>query len=188
MRVWAFLLAGLVAAFTGFSYVLLAPAFPRAAGRRCSCRTGLGGHPGRVVGYGVVAVAIASSAVIGLAFARYLESFSGVPATGRLSRFWHGCSAAVAIVGVKESVAFAAVVTVLEVGDAAGRHRRGACRLALNGDRSGGSCRAARLAAIECTVLAGAFVAFFAFIGFEDIVNMAEETQDAAAPSHAPSL
>jgi amino acid transporter len=29
-------------------------------------------------------------------------------------------------------------------------------------------------------VFAGAFVAFFAFIGFEDIENMAEETQDAA--------
>ncbi len=30
-------------------------------------------------------------------------------------------------------------------------------------------------------VLAGAFLAFFAFIGFEDIVNMAEETREAKA-------
>ena len=88
-------------------------------------------------------------------------------------------AAAIAIAGVRESVGFAALITVLEVGTlllviAVGLPQAMASPtlwevltppLALSSWNG---------------VLAGSFLAFFAFIGFENIVNMAEETRDAS--------
>ncbi len=113
--VWSFLLAGVVAGFTGFSYVLLAAAYPRAAGEAVFVKNGLGNMAGRLVGYAVVAVAITSSAVIALAFARYLASFTGLYEPASLVAIM-ALLALIAVVGVRESVAFAALITVLEVG------------------------------------------------------------------------
>ena len=173
--VWAFVLAGLVAGCTGFSYVLLAGAFPRAAGEAVFVKNGLGAFAGRVVGYAVVAVAITSSAVIALAFARYLSSFTGLPEpVGLVAAI--AILSLIAMVGVRESVAFAAIITLLEVGTLLILILVG-LPVAMQGPDS-----LARLAPPEWSmwpaVASGAFIAFFAFIGFEDIENMAEETRE----------
>ena len=86
---------------------------------------------------------------------------------------------AVAIAGVRESVALAAVITVLEAGTLLVVIVAG-LPMALSSDAL------PRVLSVPLDwpqwsgILAGGFVAFFAFIGFEDIENMAEETQDAA--------
>jgi amino acid transporter len=174
----AFLIAGVVAAFTGLSYAVLANAYPRAAGEAIFVRHGLGDLAGRIVGYGVVAVAITSSAVIGLAFARYVQSFTGLPEPLSLVAVLIVLGA-VAAAGVRESVGFAALITVLEAGTllvviAAG------LPMVMDSPRLGDVLSLPLTWAPWTAVLAGAFVAFFAFIGFEDIENMAEETRDAA--------
>lgn len=176
--VWAFLVAGLVAGFTGFSYAVLASAYPRAAGEAIFVSYGLGEIAGRIIGYGVVAVAITSSAVIGLAFSRYMASFTGLPEPLSLIAILV-LLAGVAIAGVRESVAVAALITVLEAGTLLVVIVAGLPMLAQPDNL-------ARVMSVPVewsgwsAVFAGAFVAFFAFIGFEDIENMAEETQDAA--------
>jgi amino acid transporter len=174
--VWSFVVAGCVAAFTGFSYVLLAGAYPRAAGEAVFVKTGMGSAAGRVVGYAVVAVAITSSAVIALAFARYLQSFTGIdPSLSVVAII--AMIAVIAAMGVKESVVIAAVITVLEVGTLL-------IVIAVNGSIfTEGEAIARAIApplsqSAWASVGAGAFLAFFAFIGFEDIENMAEETHD----------
>ena len=68
---WAFLVAGVVAGFTAFSYAALASAYPRAAGEVLYVKHGIGAWAGRLVGYGLIATALLSGAVITLAFARY---------------------------------------------------------------------------------------------------------------------
>ena len=83
--------------------------------RRSSSRPASARLPGAIVGYGVIAVAITSSAVIALAFARYVESFSGLPEPLSLIVILVLLSG-VAMAGVRESVAFAALITVLEAG------------------------------------------------------------------------
>jgi amino acid transporter len=128
------------------------------------------------VGLGVVAIAITSSAVISLAFAGYLGALTG----------FHSSASVVGIVallglvawyGVRESVGFASLITVLEVGTLAVVVIGGFPLLATDGAM-------ARLAALPSSssslvaIFAGAFLAFFAYIGFEDIENMAEETKD----------
>jgi basic amino acid/polyamine antiporter, APA family len=173
--VWAFLLAGIVAGLTGFSYILLAGAFPKAAGEAVFVKLGLGPAAGRIVGYAVVVVAITSSAVIALSFSSYLASFTGLPE-------WIGLVAVIAaltliaMAGVRESVGFAALITVLEVGTLLFVIAVG---LPLMSQADGlGRTLAIPAPAAWSGVAAGAFLAFFAFIGFEDIENMAEETRD----------
>jgi amino acid transporter len=86
---------------------------------------------------------------------------------------------AIAIAGVKESVAAAALITALEVGTlliviAAG------LPVAVSSGALWTVLAPPQEAAQWSAVMAGSFLAFFAFIGFENIVNMAEETEDAA--------
>jgi APA family basic amino acid/polyamine antiporter len=170
----AFIVAGIVAAFTGLSYAVLSSVFPRAAGEAVFVKTGIGEIAGRVVGFGVIAVAITSSAVIGLAFARYVESFSGLPQQLSYILVLAALSG-VAIAGVRESVAFAALITVLEAGTLL-------VVIAVGLPMAAASEALPRVLSLPSdwttlsAVMAGGFVAFFAFIGFEDIENMAEET------------
>ena len=174
---YAFMLAGLVAAVTAFSYARLAQSFPHAAGAAFFVRKGLGKTAGLLVGYGVVATAIASSSVIAAAFSRHMESFSGVPAQISMLAIMVFL-AGVAVAGVKESLGFAAIVTMLEVGTLLAVIT---VALPLLADQEAASrvfLPPAGLTGISA-VLAASFIAFFAFIGFEDIVNMAEETVEA---------
>ena len=173
---YAFLVAGVVAGFTAFSYAALSSAYPRAAGEVLYVKHGIGEWAGRLVGFGIIITGLASSAVISLAFARYVSSFSDLPE-------WLGLLGivavlgAVAIAGVRESVGLAAVITVLEVGTLLI-----VVAVGLPEALQSGAFWRVLAPPVEATpwagVMAGGFLAFFAFVGFEDIVNMAEETRD----------
>jgi len=170
----AFLVAGAVAGVTGLSYMQLVRRFPRAGGEAVYVTSGLGAGPGRLAGLGVVLTGTISSAVVSLAFGGYLGSLLDIPA--RVGAV--GIVVVVAMVasaGVRESVFVAASVTLLEVGTLVvvvifGLPDLGNGRL--------GETVFSSDAGLVQPVLAGAVVAFFAFIGFEDIANMAEETVD----------
>ena len=174
--VLAFLVAGLVAAFTALSYAVLTSAYPRAAGEAIYVKMGFGEMAGRIVGLGVVAIAITSSAVISLAFAGYLGALTGFHSSASVAGILV-LLGFVAWFGVRESVGFASFITVLEVGTLAVVIIGGFPLLTT--DES--VARLVTLPSDVTTLLAlfsGAFLAFFAFIGFEDIENMAEETKD----------
>ena len=179
----AFLLAGLIAGVSGYSYVLLVSAYPVAGGAAIFVSRGLGSSLGTLAGFGVAATGIISSATISLAFAGYASMLIGLPP-------WLFVTTVVALLagiawwGVRESMIFAAAITILEVGTL--------CVVVLFGlplfaelpplaELAGFSGGLAGLAAI----VPGMVIAFFAFIGFEDIVNMAEETVDASATAPA---
>ena len=174
---YAFLVSGIVAGFTALSYAALSSAYPKAAGEVLYVKHGIGALAGRFVGYALILTALASSAVISLAFARYVSSFSGLPE-------WSGfvavlvALAAVAIAGVRESVGVAAFITCIEVGTLVV-----VIAVGLPAGMESGALVQVLIPPTEVAVwsgvMAGAFLAFFAFIGFEDIVNMAEETHDA---------
>jgi amino acid transporter len=174
--VWSFVVAGLVAAITGYSYVLLAGTYPKAAGEAVFVKEGMGWRMGQIVGFAIVAVAVTSSAVIALAFARYLSVLVAMPQALSFVGVVVALSI-LAMAGVKESVVFAGFITLLEVGTllvvvGANAH------LLLDGATLASTFSPpVSLVAWQVT-FAGAFLAFFAFIGFEDIENMAEETRD----------
>jgi amino acid transporter len=173
----SFLLAGLIAGATGLSYMKLVAEFPRAGGEAVYAREGLGRTAGMVAGLGVVVTGVISSAVISLAFAGYVCTLADMPEAFVVVLLL-GTLGAIAIRGVRESMAFAAVVTVLEVGALLVVIAFG---VPLLGDTAG---VAESLSLFDngaglTPVFSGAVLAFFAFVGFEDIANMAEETKDA---------
>lgn len=167
----SFLLAGGLASFTAIAYMLLVRAYPRAAGEAVYVGAGLGRPAARAVGVGVAITGTISSAVVALAFGGYLSELIDVPE--RLS--------AVALVlllsviawwGIRESVLVASIVTVCELTTLVVVTAFGWDRL----DSPDLLAEAFRPQVASSAILAGAVIAFFAFIGFEDIVNMAEET------------
>jgi len=167
----SFLVAGGLASFTAISYMLLVRVYPRAAGEAVYVGAGLGRSAARAVGVGVAITGIISSAVVALAFGGYLAELIDVPE--RLSAVvLVALLSIIAWWGVRESVLVASIVTVCELATLIAVTAFGWDRLGSPGlMREAFSPQVASSA-----ILAGAVIAFFAFIGFEDIVNMAEET------------
>lgn len=172
----AFALASIVAGMAGLSYALLVSVFPKAGGEAVFVNRGLGQIPGRLAGFAIVTSGIISSAVIALACAGYTSSVFPVPSILVLIVVLASLTA-LAVWGVRASVAFAALITVFEVGTLLVVIFAGAPLLAH-------LPTADALAGLDrgwsgfLPVTSGALIAFFAFIGFEDIENLAEETVD----------
>lgn len=179
----SFLVAGLVAAVTGISYALLVRIYPLAGGAAVFVTRGLGAPLGTLAGFGVAATGIISSATIALAFAGYASTLVGLPG-------WVFVTAIIALLagvawwGVRESLIFAAVITILEVGTLLVVIAFGLPLFAALPPLDELLGVAGGLAGFTA-VVPGIVIAFFAFIGFEDIVNMAEETVDARTTAPA---
>jgi len=173
----SFLLAALIASLTAFTYAELSARYPLSAGEAVYVREGLGIRllPA-VVGILIVLAGIVSAATIMRGFAGYLQVFVPVPASIAIPLMLL-LLGGLAVWGIAESVAAAALVTVVEV----------AGLLLIIGIATPGvgvlnTVLAEGLPPLtEITVLPGiimgAFLAFYAFIGFEDMVNVAEEVR-----------
>ncbi|PKP74329.1 MAG: amino acid permease [Alphaproteobacteria bacterium HGW-Alphaproteobacteria-6] len=169
----AFLLAGLVALPSALSFAELSARIPEAAGDSSYVEIGLGRHRLAVLvgAINVIAGTVAAAAVL-RGGVGYLTAILPVPFALAVIVLGAGLIA-VALVGVLESLVFAAVLTLVEV---LGLMLVIGAGLAADpvADWS------LPLPAPEWAGIAGATVfAFFAFIGFDDLVNMAEE-------AHAP--
>ncbi len=170
----SFLIAGLLASLTGASYMLLVGAFPQAGAEAAYVNRGLGALAGRITGLAVVVTGIITGAVVALAFAGYLATLISIPES--LSAI--GVVLVLGLVawwGVRESVILAAVVTLVEVGTLIVIILFGLDLLATPG-LLGDAFTPSIDTAVLSPILAGSVLAFFAFVGFENIANMAEET------------
>ncbi|AJE47918.1 APC family permease [Celeribacter indicus] len=166
----AFLLAGLIAAPSALSYAELSTRMPEAAGEAAYVEAGTGSRAlGLIVGLAIVAGGTLSAAAVLRGGAGYLTGFLPVPfdlAVAGLGLLL----VAVAVAGVLESLALAALFTAIEVAG-----------LALVVWAGWSAPASPDWVAGAPPYLPGigmaATLAFFAFIGFEDIVNMAEEVK-----------
>jgi len=172
----SFLLAGAIAGATGLSYALLVKVYPKAGGEAVFVNRGLGSIWGRMVGYGVVVTGIVSSAVIALAFAGYARVLLPLPAPAVVIGIVV-LLATVAWYGVRQSVIFAAIITVMEIGTLIVIIIYGTPAFADGRTLSGAFAFPISFAGLT-PIFSAAVIAFFAFIGFEDIENMIEETVD----------
>lgn len=172
--VWAplaFLMAGIVAAPTALSYAEFTTRLPEAAGEAVFVEKGLGvGALGVVVGLAIVAAGIVSAGAVLRGGTGYLTAITGLPFEATVALLGLALIA-VAVIGVLESLALAAVFTAVEL------FGLGMVIFAGATAESVVSFSAAP-PIVWSGVAAGAVLAFFAFIGFEDIVNMAEEVRD----------
>jgi len=175
----AFLVSALLAGVTALGFAELAGRLPKAAGEAVFVETAFGRR--RITG--AVGVAVLTAGVV--AAATITNAFGGYVAELIDSPRWLLVMAlivvlgGVAVSGVKESVLFAAVLTVVEVIGLglvlwAGRDSFG--DLATRADELIGPPTSL---SGWSAVLGGAFLAFFAFLGFEDMDAVAEETTNA---------
>jgi APA family basic amino acid/polyamine antiporter len=170
----SFLLAGIAAGMTGLCYAELASRFPEASGAAAYVREGFGSdRAAQATGMALtLAVAIAAASIASGAV-QYLSLLVGLPPAALIVLLVVTFTL-VAIAGVRESIGFAAVVGAIEILGLLVAARAGflaAPSIDL------GAMLPDSLVAWQGT-LAGAFIAFFAFIGFESLVNMAEEAKD----------
>ena len=173
----SFLVASLLAAFTAFSFAELVARYPRSAGEAIYVREGFRSHRlALTVGLMVALAGVVSSATIINGSVGYLGEFLALPRAPGVILIL-ALLTALALWGIGESVTAAAVFTVLEI--------VGLLLViwAAKGSLTDLPAHGAELipppnAAAWIGVTAGAMLAFFAFLGFEDLVNVAEEAKD----------
>jgi amino acid transporter len=170
----SFLFAGIAAGLTGLCYAELAGRFPEASGGVAFVRRGfdsdrLAQLTGAAMTFGV-AIAAAS---ITRGAVHYLTVLLPLPAPLLTVLVVVGFTA-IACLGVRESVGLAAVLSTIEIAGLLAAMAAGL--LAAPEYHMAGMWPVG--AAEWGGVLAGAFIAFFAFIGFETIANLAEEVKD----------
>lgn len=176
---FALLFAAIVAGFAVLTYGELVRNYPRSGGeavyvQRAFKRYWLGG----AVGWAVMLTGVVSAAALGHAFANYLTVFVTLPDWLVLSAFTLVLGGITAW-GIRESVAVAVAITVLEVVGLL--VVAGLLLIIDNGPRPPTELMAAtdtNWLALLPGVVSGGFLALYAFIGFEDMVNVAEEVHE----------
>lgn len=177
--VWAsFLTAMTVASFTALSYAELGSRFPQSGGVACFVHRAFRTNWLSVlVGWLMFCTCLVSMATLSKAFAGYLNAFApAIPAWLIILALFF-VLAFVNFRGMKESSALNIVCTLIELSGLLIVIL--VAILFLNGGGTANPTPVPSEQAIGWTaVIQGAALAFYAFIGFEDIVNVAEEVKN----------
>ena len=172
LSLWAFAAAALIVSFSAYSHGFLAKHIPSSAGAAEYVQQAFhSSHLTLAIGMGVLLTGVVSSATLVNGFYGYLNEIFVLPRWLVIS----GLTAVLLLVAsqaVNTSVNFAVGITFLELFGLA---------LVLVFSESGQFeaellTPTWSLSDIQI-ILAGAFVAFYAYVGFEDMVNLAEEVE-----------
>jgi amino acid transporter len=174
---FAFVLALVIASFTALSYSELAARYPVSAGEAVYIREGLHSRSLSIaVGLTIALAGLVSAATIARGFAGYLNELLPLPEVAVIVGIIL-LLGAIAAWGIGESVAIASAVTLVEIGGLLLILWIGAPALAQLPERLPDLLPPLELESWHGIAL-GAFLAFYAFLGFEDMVNIAEEVKD----------
>ena len=176
----AFLLSSAVAAFTALSFAELASRYPKSAGEAVYVQRAFGvAAMSFVVGLLVMLAGIISSAAIFNGAAGYLNVLVPLPTWG-LSLGLIAIIGLVATFNIAASVTVAAVLTVIEIAGLMLVIVGGFTGEAITQPASSSRAGIDNLLSVVSLsgILTGAVLAFYAFLGFEDMVNVAEEARE----------
>ncbi|MFK8068573.1 MAG: APC family permease [Gammaproteobacteria bacterium] len=172
----SFFVGAILAGFSSFSYAELSSRFPKSAGEAVYVQEGMGKRWfSIIVGLMVILVGIVSSATIAKGFVGYLHVFYQLPSSLAVSMLIITLGL-IAWWGIKESVFIASILTLLELFGLLliiwiGWDNVDKLPVIWN------EIKSQQGLSFLPGVLLGAFLTFYAFIGFEDIVNVAEEVK-----------
>lgn len=173
----AFVIAAIGIAPTAISFSEFAARYPVSAGEAAFVRAGFGSRwLATATGWLVILTGLVASATIANGAAGYMQSFVDMP-TPLLVIAVVLVMGGVAAWGILESVLMAALFTLIEAGGLVGL-----IVLAISSDpeivlRFPDMLPPLNVPAIWIGISSAGLLAIFAFIGFEDIVNVAEETK-----------
>lgn len=168
--IWVpFMMSALAAALTGLSYAELGSRYPKAAATFEYSRQAFGPRIGFIAGWTMLAAAVIQVSAVGIGFSGYFAELTGlprVPVTIGLILI----SSLVLLIGIKESVRVGIIFAAIE---AVGLTLAVAVSARFVGD-------------VDYFEFAGSFndvmrassLMFFAYLGFEQMANLAEETKN----------
>ena len=171
----SFVVASSVAIFAGLSYAELSSRFPKSAGEAVYVNQAFHNKSLNIfVGYAVAFTGMITAATILKGFHGYLEVFISLPGwlSASVMTFTLGI---IAVKGIKESVYLISIITLIEI-------------LGLflviffgssNYDKFPELMQEWKVIGFNSSIFTGAFIAFLSYVGFEDMVNTAEEVIDA---------
>jgi basic amino acid/polyamine antiporter, APA family len=173
---WSFLLAAAVMGFTVASYIELSARYPVSAGEAAYVRAAFQSRLlSTMTGLLTVVIAVVSSAAVALGSAGYIQQFVDLPRSLIVIVLVVGLGA-VAAWGILESVIVASVFTLIEAGGliaiiavAAYTDVPFVAALVNTPPLDTGALSG---------IAFGSLLAFFAFIGFEDLANVVEEAKE----------
>jgi amino acid transporter len=171
---WSFVLAAVVMAFTVGSYAELTTRFSVSAGEAAYVRAAFRSRAASTLtGLLTIVIGIVSSAAVALGAAGYIAQFTDLPPSAVVALLL-AVLGAVAAWGILESVLLASLFTLIEAG--------GLIAIIVAGLHSGLPLAGAlSVPPLDFGTLSGigyaSLLAFFAFIGFEDLANVVEEAK-----------
>lgn len=168
----AFLFAGALAGLTALSYAELGSRYPESAGEAAYVSRAFDRRVlTATAGYGVILSGATSAAVVLHGFAGYVSELANIPSwismIGALALL-----SLIAIWGIKESIWVAGAITIVEA-----LGLLVIIFVAAPGAIAAPAPIIPDIAIPWTGLFAASVMAFFAFIGFEDIANMAEEVK-----------
>ena len=178
--IWAsFLLALVLAVFTAGAYSELVTKYPRAAGAALYVNRAFNAPFFTfMVAFAVMASGVASAATLATAFGGdYLSEFVELPQV-LVGLVFIAVVALINFRGISESVKLNLGLTAIELTGLLLVVAIGAAFLLDGGGEPSRAFEFKSGEAVPLAILGGAALAFFALIGFEDSVNVAEETQE----------
>ena len=182
--IWtAFLAAFVLAVFTAASYVELVTKYPRAGGSATYVNNAFRSpFVSFIVAFAVMCSSITSACTLTLAFSGdYLSQFVGVPTLLAAVAFLILVSF-INFYGISESVRLNVILTCVEIFGLLLIVTIGAAALGTGTGDPGRAFEFKEGASVLPLILAGTVLSFYALIGFDDSVNVAEEVQN---PSRA---
>ena len=173
----SFLIAAFVVAFTAFSYAELSTRYPVSAGEAAYVEAGFNAKwLATSIGLAVALSGMVSAAAVSIGAASYLHDLTQIP-QDVLTVAVIGVMGLIALWGITQSVMVAAIITVIEIS--------GLVLVIIWG------FFVAEPLGVNLTqmippatgphwigIAAASLLAFFAFVGFEDMANIAEEVKD----------
>ena len=174
----AFVLAGVVMGLTAASYAELCTRFPVSAGEAAYVKAAFRSRfLSTMIGSLTIVIGVISSAAVSIGSAGYIREFIDLPQHAIVIAVVIGLGL-IAAWGILESVLLASLLTLVEIG--------GLVAIIIAGTRAdiGVISALPQLLAppLEISAWAGiafaSLLAFFAFIGFEDLANVVEEVRE----------
>ena len=176
----AFAIAALLMAFTAGSFAELVSRAPVAAGEAAYVALAFrSDRLARFVGLFVVGIAVISAAAISVGAAGYIAVFVPLPAILLIAAVVLAMGG-IAAWGIKESISFVALMTLIEVGGLVVVILAGMLFLPGLFSRLPEMVPPLQTPGIVGSILSTTLLAVFAFIGFESLANVAEEVEDPA--------
>jgi len=168
--VWLpFLISAFAAAFTGLSYAELASRFPRAGATFEYTRRAFGPRTGFVAGWTMMFAAVIQVSAVAIGFAGYFAEIFDIPRVP-VTLGLIGISAMILWVGVRESVRLGIIFAFIEL--------FGLFLAIAVSARFVGDVDYFEFAGGISEIMRGSALLFFAFLGFEQMANLAEEAKN----------